>query len=109
MCGIAGCIHPNPEVRRAATTRMLSSLAHRGPDSTAVVHEELMSLGVTQLRIIDQAGASQCFSSEDEQVTAVANCEIYNAPELRARLERSGRRFTSGNDAEVLPHLYQEL
>jgi len=67
-------------------------------------------LGHTRLAIIDVSEAGrQPMSNEDGTAWLIFNGEIYNFPELRARLEVQGHRFRSRTDSEVILHLYDEL
>ncbi|HVE68747.1 MAG TPA: asparagine synthase (glutamine-hydrolyzing) [Solirubrobacteraceae bacterium] len=107
MCGIAG-IHgaaADPKVV-AAMTRCL---VHRGPDGEGFFDAPGVSLGMRRLAIIDPESGHQPLRSEDGEVVAVFNGEIYNHAELRAGLEARGHRLRSGSDGEVIPHLYEEL
>jgi asparagine synthase (glutamine-hydrolysing) len=62
-----------------------------------------------RLSIIDLAGGHQPVFNEDKTVWIVFNGEIYNFPELRIELEKSGHRFASHSDTEVIVHLYEEF
>lgn len=62
-----------------------------------------------RLSIIDVSGGHQPVWSEDEQIVAVFNGEIYNFSELFTYLESKGHKLRSRSDSEVIPHLYEEL
>lgn len=87
---------------------MLAALAHRGPDGEGRFFDRQLGMGMRRLAIVDVAHGHQPYRSESGQVVAIYNGEIYNAPELRAELERRGHRMASGADGEVLVHLYEE-
>ena len=104
MCGVLGS---------AGITRGLdlSVIAHRGPDGDglAVIGQEGVVLGHTRLAINDLSDAGRQPMVDHEMGLAVSyNGEIYNYPQLRARLERLGYRFTSTMDGEVILPLYRE-
>jgi asparagine synthase (glutamine-hydrolysing) len=89
-------------------TEMCERIVHRGPDARGVHVAADVALGSQRLAIIDVAGGDQPLFSEDGQVAVVMNGEIYNFQELRERLRERGHTFSSGSDAEVLVHLYEE-
>jgi asparagine synthase (glutamine-hydrolysing) len=111
MCGIAGFLTRRPgEADVAGLARALERLAHRGPDDGGSVlfpavpdRGPLVGLGNRRLSIIDTSSAGhQPMTTADGRFSITYNGEIYNAPELRAELEASGRRFVSHCDTEVL-------
>jgi asparagine synthase (glutamine-hydrolysing) len=105
MCGIAGVVGP---VDEAVLDRLAAALAHRGPDDCGVYRElhDGVALVSRRLAILDLAGGAQPMTSED--VTIAFNGEIFNAPALRAELERDGVRFaTDHSDTEVVLRLYE--
>ena len=107
MCGIAGFVSLNgnrPDPDRL--DRMVATLRHRGPDDRGAFCDATAALGAARLSIIDVAGGHQPISVEDGAITVVQNGEIYNYVELRADLERRGRRFATACDTEVIAHLY---
>lgn len=110
MCGIAGAAasqdqHVPPlEVLR----RMCDVIQHRGPDSEGVHYAADVMLGMRRLAIIDLDGGAQPVHNETRDVWAVVNGEIYNFPELRARLERAGHVFRTRTDVECVVHAYEE-
>jgi asparagine synthase (glutamine-hydrolysing) len=110
MCGIVGILSwARGRAEREATTRRLGeTLGHRGPDGEAYASLDACSLGLRRLSIVDLESPAHVFASEDRSVLAVANAEIYNAPELRERLGGLGHAFSTRIDTEVLPHLYEE-
>jgi asparagine synthase (glutamine-hydrolysing) len=108
MCGIAGAVDFGAPVETQLVTDMCEQIVHRGPDARGVHVAGEVGLGSQRLAIIDVAGGDQPLFSEDGQVAVVMNGEIYNFVELRDRLRERGHAFSSGSDAEVLVHLYEE-
>lgn len=109
MCGIAGVFHRDgadidPEVIRSMTAR----IAHRGPDSLGFHFDRGLGLGFARLQIVGGENGAQPFLGGDGAVAAAVNGEIYNHLGIRAGLERSGSRFRTDSDCEVVLHLYQE-
>ena len=66
------------------------------------------ALAHTRLSIIDLSTGKQPLSNEDGTIWIVFNGEVYNFPELRARLEAKGHRFSTSTDTESIVHLYEE-
>lgn len=105
MCGIAGSFGGRDD---AAVAGMLARLRHRGPDDEFRAGGEDFALGARRLSIIDLDGGRQPIPNETEDIWVVQNGEIYNFPKLMEDLKRSGHRFRSRSDTEVLVHLYEE-
>ncbi|MFN0084287.1 MAG: asparagine synthase (glutamine-hydrolyzing) [Blastocatellia bacterium] len=110
MCGICGVVRREPAIsgEEDAIDRMRDSLAHRGPDGEGDFAAPHVHLGMRRLSVIDLAGGAQPLFNEDESLVLVANGEIYNYVELRARLRARGHRFATNGDCEVILHLYEE-
>jgi asparagine synthase (glutamine-hydrolysing) len=113
MCGITGWATldtrmPPSEGARGLLHSMCERMTHRGPDSEGLMVSTGVALGMRRLAIIDLQTGEQPVTSEDGQISVILNGEIYNYRSLRAGLERSGHRFRSESDTEVLPHLYEE-
>jgi asparagine synthase (glutamine-hydrolysing) len=112
MCGIAGVAGSDPRLaplEPAALEAMTAAIEHRGPDEDGHLLEPGVALGMRRLSVIDPAGSPQPVASEDGEVTAVFNGEIYNFRELREELRGRGHRFASDGDGETIVHLYEEL
>lgn len=90
--------------------KMCSVIEHRGPDGGgyALVDQGALGLAHVRLSVIDLATGDQPLSSSDGQVTIVFNGELYDYHQHRALLERSGHRFRTTSDTEVLLNLYLE-
>ncbi|MEZ6015956.1 MAG: asparagine synthase (glutamine-hydrolyzing) [Planctomycetota bacterium] len=89
--------------------RALGALALRGPDGEglASLAGGRVALGHRRLALVDRVGGAQPLASEDGQVVAVVNGELYDEGDvLRRRLEARGHRFATGSDSELLVHLY---
>jgi asparagine synthase (glutamine-hydrolysing) len=109
MCGILGAFSPEgPFASPPFPSESLHLLRHRGPDAQGWHVDDRAILGFRRLAILDLAGGGQPLYSEDEQLIAVVNGEIYNHHELRDRL-KGRHQFRSRVDGEVLLHLYEEL
>jgi asparagine synthase (glutamine-hydrolysing) len=104
MCGIAGLVgRPDAGVLE----RLSGALAHRGPDGQGMYVSGPCALVHTRLAIVDLKTGDQPFIVQHEggaEVALVANGEIYNNPELRARMP--GVDFKTQSDCEPPLHLY---
>lgn len=111
MCGIVGYLDSRREGSREDATalleRMSGQIAARGPDEETYYVDDALAVAFRRLSIVDLAGGSQPIWNEDRTKFVVANGEIYNHLELRARL--GGRhQYRTRSDSEVLVHLYEE-
>jgi len=105
MCGIAALALPHDA---ALLDRLSDVLAHRGPDEAGIHRDGDVALVARRLAILDVAGGHQPMTNDDGTLAIAFNGEIFNAPELRAELERDGVRFaTDHSDTEVVLRLYE--
>ncbi len=128
MCGIAGIVDINgkktdPEL----IIEMIKAIKHRGPDDegtyftygnqetdtsgtvTLTGNCSSVSLGHKRLSIIDLSRSGrQPLSNEDNSIQLVCNGEIYNYKEIKSSILRTGHRFKSQSDSEVIIHLYED-
>jgi len=111
VCGIAGFVDSAGLTPRDENLprRMISVLAHRGPDDIGVHLDAHAALAHARLSIIDISGGAQPIHNEDRTVWVVFNGEIFNYLELRKMLEGRGHRFYTHSDTEVLVHLYEDF
>ena len=105
MCGIAGFYGP-PDAD--LLSRMCSSLYHRGPDDEGSYENEMASLSMRRLSIIDLATGHQPICNETGDIWVVFNGEIYNYEHLRDSLARAGHTFRTASDTETIVHAYEE-
>ena len=112
MCGINGIFAYRADAPAVDPAELLTSrecMRSRGPDAADqwISDDGRVGLGHRRLAIIDlsPAGAQPMRRGE---LVIIFNGEIYNYQEIRARLEASGRTFTSHSDTEVLLRLYEE-
>jgi len=112
MCGVNGVFAyaaaaPMPSAPELLAVR--DAMAARGPDGFGVWWSEdrRCGFGHRRLAIIDPTDrAAQPMTSADGRFAISYNGEIYNFPELKARLEASGVRFRTTSDTEALLHLF---
>lgn len=122
MCGILGGINT------AFDVACLERIRHRGPDQSSLDVLEIetprqrqggrvvppgtkVCLGQTRLNIVDRRDIAlpvRVARGDGSDATIVFNGEIYNWTELRAELERLGRRFHTNTDTEVALAAYLE-
>ena len=109
MCGICGVIQIGGRPREVLPATVLDAMTdimtHRGPSDRGTYAAPGIALGVRRLSIVDVEGGHQPFLSEDDNVVAIQNGELYNHAELRRDL--NGHVFRTRCDTEVLPHLYE--
>jgi asparagine synthase (glutamine-hydrolysing) len=110
MCGIVG-VAGNSLPARELFLRMRDCIRHRGPDDEGVwwSSDGRVALGHRRLSIIDLSpNGRQPMSDRSGRLQIVFNGEIYNYLELRAELQRRGRRFRTATDTEVILEAYLE-
>src|SRR4051812_34092118 len=108
MCGIAGIVTSDAaEIDSRQLERMITMLAHRGPDARGLYVEPGAGLGHSRLSVIDVAGGAQPMANADGSLRITFNGEIFNYIELRGELIRKGHRFQTESDTEVLLHLFE--
>ena len=112
MCGINGIYAYHRAASTPSSRELLATRDHmraRGPDGCGVwwSRERRCGLGHRRLSILDLSErALQPMVAGEGHHVVVFNGEIYNYPQLRARLEADGVRFETTSDTEVLLHLY---
>ena len=111
MCGICGfvCLNGKMEYSTNVLDSMSKNLIHRGPDSHGMHIDQNVALANTRLSIVDVEGGGQPKYSENGDVCAVHNGEIYNHRLIRENLEKGGHTFNSDCDTEVIVHGYEEM
>ena len=112
MCGITGIIgnQLNTSVYQTAIQKMTDAIAHRGPNSQGLWHDDTCFLGHRRLSIIDLSEAgNQPFISQDGRYIMIYNGELYNYKDLKFELQRAehGSKnipyiFKTNTDTEVI-------
>jgi asparagine synthase (glutamine-hydrolysing) len=113
MCGITAIFSYRSTAERIRAEELdaiTESMRPRGPDAggTWISVDGRVGLGARRLAIIDLSdeGTQPMFDVDRELVIAF-NGEIYNHRELRSSLERTGARFHSHTDTEVILQLFR--
>lgn len=116
MCGISGIVSKDTaaETHQLAIQKMTDAIAHRGPDSQGIWHDDFCFLGHRRLSIIDLSEAgNQPFFSQDGRYVMVYNGELYNYKEIKLELQRVQHGssqlpyiFKTNTDTEVILAAY---
>ena len=110
MCGIAG--FSSKQFKEGNTDHlhsMLESIKHRGPDGEGMESNEMCSIGMRRLAIIDPNGGWQPIYNKDSSIYIVFNGEIYNYESIWKELVELGYSFkTDHSDTETILHGYEE-
>ena len=108
ICGIALSSRSGAEVQRSTIERMRDVMTHRGPDGEGMFVQGRIGLGHRRLSIIDPRAGQQPMASDDGAIQIVYNGEVYNHPEIQARLESEGHRYHTHCDTESVLKLYEQ-
>lgn len=108
MCGIAGIVNINSDVKPQEIDQMMNLLVHRGPDFKNTYLFNNVALAHTRLKIQDLSdSANQPFISECGNYILIFNGEIYNHQQLKKSIQF--KNFKSHSDTETLFHGLIEL
>lgn len=99
MCGIAGIFVDTAKIDITRSALNLQSIRRRGPDSTGIYSDKIISLGSTRLEILDPIGGVQPFIDKNRYVL-VFNGQIYN--HLRLRKKILDEFWKTNSDTETL-------
>jgi len=109
VCGIFGILnlHDQRLLDEMRFSSALAMLRHRGPDAQKYrIVDGYAILGHTRLAIIDLSRESDQPFGANGQYWMVYNGEVFNYMELRQELEKSGVRFHTSGDTEVVLQSY---
>ncbi|QDV47619.1 Asparagine synthetase [glutamine-hydrolyzing] 1 [Stieleria neptunia] len=102
-------------LNRRRLIQATESMAHRGPDGTAVWlqggNDATGSFGLGHCRLAVNGGPSACqpIRNRAGTLSIVVNGELYDPDDvLRRRLEDQGHRFATSSDSELALHLYAQ-
>jgi asparagine synthase (glutamine-hydrolysing) len=110
VCGIVGIFGLKTEsALQPLLGRMVTAIAHRGPDANGIHVEGDVGLGHARLSIIDIAGGQQPMANDDGSIWITFNGEIFNYLELRRDLIERGHRFVTDSDTEVIIRAYEDM
>lgn len=105
MCGIVG-FNWQDVGQIQVLAKMLN---HRGPEQDGFHVADGVSIGHKRLKIIDLSEQGrQPIYNEDKTICVTFNGEIFNFEQIKHDLEKSGHRFNSHTDTEVLVHGYEQ-
>lgn len=92
---------------RPVLEQMLESVAHRGTAARGIYCGPGLALGWCTAPD-EQAPPARLAANERQNIRAVSDSRLDNAPELRRQLEREGHAFRGHSDAELIAHAYEQ-
>lgn len=112
MCGVAGAWRERGLGNLDAVNRHLAAMAgmiaHRGPDGQGVWTDGFVGLSHTRLAVIDVSDeAAQPMTDGHGSLHITYNGEIFNYRELRSELSKTGYKFRTASDTEVILACYE--
>ncbi len=110
MCGIVGYISKDQvqkDHREKTVLEMSQMIYHRGPDDSGFFSNDLCTLSMRRLAIIDLDHGKQPLYSDCGEYLIFFNGEIYNYPELKSLLIGDGCSFKTNSDTEVVVNMYK--
>jgi asparagine synthase (glutamine-hydrolysing) len=108
MCGIAGAWNRDgvsSDFLRTQLESMTDAVTHRGPDGGGIWIDSNAGIGLghRRLAILDLSPTGvQPMVDHSGRYVITYNGELYNAPDLKHELERSGEQFRGTSDTEIL-------
>jgi asparagine synthase (glutamine-hydrolysing) len=110
MCGFVAVADTNHRITAELLVAMRETIVHRGPDEDGLWLSDDRSVGFghQRLSIIDLAAGQQPMCNDDASVVIAYNGEVYNHHALRVEFERTGRRFRTRCDTEVVLASYEQ-
>lgn len=112
MCGISGYISTSiikKDKRDDVVRQMNNRIHHRGPDDDGYFSDDVCTLAMRRLSIIDLNTGKQPLFSNCGEYLIFFNGEIYNYRELREELRNQGYSFKSNSDTEVVVNMYKQF
>lgn len=110
MCGIAGEVSYSQSVikNKDSFLRMQKVLEPRGPDQKGLYLNDNVALIHSRLAVIDIENGIQPMTVKygENKYTIVYNGELYNTDEVRNELLKSGHKFYTNSDTEVILKAY---
>jgi asparagine synthase (glutamine-hydrolysing) len=108
MCGITGIIGSKNKVEREISVGKMNNLIiHRGPDDNGFYSDDICTLAMRRLAIIDLDRGKQPIYSNCGQYLIFFNGEIYNYEDLKYELINKGCSFETNSDTEVIVNMYK--
>jgi asparagine synthase (glutamine-hydrolysing) len=106
MCGILGQVYSTFDPNQFKLA--LNKINYRGPDYTGILVYEDVAFGHNRLSILDiDPRSNQPFNIADRSLAIIFNGEIYNFKALKSELIKSGYRFYTESDTEVILYSYK--
>mgnify|MGYP001480454098 FL=1 len=79
MCGIYGFSTRHPDIEKEEILKRMSrALRHRGPDQTGKYLDNIVTMGIERLSILDIDNGHQPIFSNNGKFVIIQNGEIYN-------------------------------